>query len=107
MKCPTPGSAEDPTEGTGDAVPQVPEVAGLLAEAQILFQEAEQALSDGDLGTYQSKVKEAEDLIVQALQLDRLGLGHPDDPARAHGRGVSPPPPGNVRRRRDVVTHTR
>ena len=66
---PEPGSAEDPTEGTGDEASPAPEVAGLLADAQILFQEAEQALSDGDLGAYQSKIKEAEELIVQALQL--------------------------------------
>jgi uncharacterized membrane protein (UPF0182 family) len=44
-------------------------VTGLLAQAQILFDEADQALSDGDLGTYQDKVKEAEELIVQALEL--------------------------------------
>ena len=41
--------------------------ATLLEEAQILFDEADAALRDGDLGTYQSKVDEAQDLIAQAL----------------------------------------
>jgi hypothetical protein len=39
----------------------------LLEEAQILFDEADAALRDGDLGTYQSKVDEAQDLIAKAL----------------------------------------
>jgi uncharacterized membrane protein (UPF0182 family) len=39
----------------------------LLEEAQTLFDEADVALRDGDLGTYQSKVDEAQALIAKAL----------------------------------------
>jgi uncharacterized membrane protein (UPF0182 family) len=39
----------------------------LLEDAQTLFDEADVALRDGDLGTYQSKVDEAQALIAKAL----------------------------------------
>jgi uncharacterized membrane protein (UPF0182 family) len=39
----------------------------LLEDAQKLFDEADVALRDGDLGTYQSKVDEAQALIAKAL----------------------------------------
>ena len=68
---PEPGSPDEPTEGTGDPpTGDAPaEVADLLLEAQGLFDEAEQALTDGDLGTYQEKVREAEELLARALRL--------------------------------------
>lgn len=50
--------------GTGSDDP-----ATLLEDAQALFDEADAALRDGDLGTYQQKVDEAQDLIAEALAL--------------------------------------
>ena len=41
----------------------------LLEAAEVLFDEADVALRDGDLGTYQSKVDEAQALISRALTL--------------------------------------
>lgn len=52
--------------GTG-AVADDP--AALLQAAEALFDEADIALRDGDLGTYQSKVEQAQELISQALTL--------------------------------------
>ncbi len=66
-------------DGTGVVVPpdvddvEVPselpaDVQEALERAQQLFDEANAALRDGDLGTYQSKVEEAQALIDQALE---------------------------------------
>ena len=41
----------------------------LLEEAEALFDEADAALRDGDLGLYQEKVSDAEALIARALEL--------------------------------------
>ena len=41
------------------------EIAALLLRAEDLFAEADQALADGDLGTYQAKVDEARDLLAK------------------------------------------
>ena len=41
----------------------------LLQRAEKLFNEADAALKDGDLGTYQVKVDEAKILVAQALDL--------------------------------------
>jgi uncharacterized membrane protein (UPF0182 family) len=58
---PPPGEEEPPEDET---------VAGLLAEAQSLFEEADQILAtDGDLGEYQDKIQEAQELIQRALEL--------------------------------------
>jgi uncharacterized membrane protein (UPF0182 family) len=43
--------------------------ASLLSAAETLFEEADLALRGGDLGTYQSKVQEAQELISRALIL--------------------------------------
>jgi hypothetical protein len=40
-----------------------------LEQAQSLFDEADDALRDGDLGAYQDKVSEAQDIIAEALVL--------------------------------------
>jgi uncharacterized membrane protein (UPF0182 family) len=59
-----------PDEPAGeDGGAEITEVADLLAQAQVLFDEAEQALADGDLGSYQDKVEEARDLVGRAIQL--------------------------------------
>ena len=55
-----PGTAPETDTSTTDPVV-------LLEEAQTLFDEADVALRDGDLGTYQSKVDEAQALIAKAL----------------------------------------
>ena len=55
--------------GTG-TTPTVPKdsVADLLAKAQQSFADADKALKDGDLGTYQRKEKEGRDYVQQAEQ---------------------------------------
>ena len=54
---------------TPDVVPGVPEdVPSLLAAAAQAFDEAQIALDDGDLGRYQERVAEAEDLVDQASE---------------------------------------
>jgi uncharacterized membrane protein (UPF0182 family) len=57
-------STDSSTDGTVTDDP-----AALLEEAQSLFDEADAALRDGDLGVYQEKVDEAQALIEQALAL--------------------------------------
>jgi len=62
---------EDPAD-PGAEEPTVPaedeDVASLLADADTLLQEAEDALAAGDLGEYQDKVDEARELVDRALQ---------------------------------------
>jgi hypothetical protein len=41
----------------------------LLEAAESVFDEADAALRAGDLGEYQAKVREAEDLLARALDL--------------------------------------
>lgn len=55
---------DEPSEGTDEE-----RVAALLAEADQLLQEAEAALTDGDLGEYQDKVEAARALVEEALRL--------------------------------------
>jgi uncharacterized protein len=65
------GGGGAPTEGT------VEEQAGaLIQNALDLYEEADTALAEGDLGTYQDRVNEAQDLIAQAADL--LGGGSGD-----------------------------
>jgi uncharacterized membrane protein (UPF0182 family) len=65
------GEGEEPEEPTEPPVGEGAEAqaAALLAQAQTLFDEAEAALLAGDLGTYQDRVEEAQDLIAQARAL--------------------------------------
>ena len=60
----TEATPTDPNEPPDDAT-----AADLLAEADDLFGEAEQALKDGDLGKYQEKVEAARELVQRALDL--------------------------------------
>ncbi len=66
-------AAETPTDtGTPNAETDpgaTPDAVQLLDEADALFDEANAALADGDLGTYQSKIDEARANITQALSL--------------------------------------
>ena len=69
-----PGDVVDPdteTPGTpgNDGGPVANDPASLLRAAETLFEEADLALRGGDLGTYQSKVQEAQELISRALIL--------------------------------------
>jgi hypothetical protein len=63
--------SDEPTDEPAEPPAEDPdaEVADLLAQADQLFQEADAALADGDLGTYDDKVEEARDLLGQALEL--------------------------------------
>ena len=57
---------DQPDEPTGTTEEQIAE---LLLRAEGLFAEADQALAEGDLGTYQAKVDEARRLVEQAIDL--------------------------------------
>lgn len=69
-----PGDVVGPVDGTpggtgggDDLLSSDP--ARLLSDAEILFDEADIALRSGDLGTYQEKVRQAQNLISRALTL--------------------------------------
>jgi len=64
-----PDTTDPATTDPGTVVPGsgLTDPALLLERAQALFDEAEEALRDGDLGAYQDKVSEAQDLIAEAL----------------------------------------
>ena len=64
-----PDTTDPDTTDPGTVVPGsgLTDPALLLERAQALFDEAEEALRDGDLGAYQDKVSEAQDLIAEAL----------------------------------------
>jgi uncharacterized membrane protein (UPF0182 family) len=57
---PEPSPGESPGESPG---PLPEDVAGLVAEAQRLYDEAQAALTDGDLGTYQQRIDELADVL--------------------------------------------
>ena len=59
----------DATPTDPDAPPDDATAAELLAQADGLFEDAEQALQDGDLGEYQDKVEAARELVQRALEL--------------------------------------
>jgi uncharacterized membrane protein (UPF0182 family) len=62
-----PDTLEEPSDGTGSgSEPDALTVDELLANAVDAFDEAQRALADGDLGTYQEKVNEARRFIEQA-----------------------------------------
>ncbi|HSK94511.1 MAG TPA: UPF0182 family protein [Candidatus Angelobacter sp.] len=62
---PAPSPSPEPTDdGTGTPLPA--DVAGLVAEAQRLYDEAQTALRAGDLGTYQDRIDELAD-VLEAL----------------------------------------
>jgi uncharacterized membrane protein (UPF0182 family) len=61
------GSTTGNDAGTGTDTGTDTSTVVLLEDAQKLFDEADVALRDGDLGTYQSKVDEAQALIAKAL----------------------------------------
>jgi len=55
---------------TEEAIEDLPEdVQGILERARDLYAEAEEALATGDLGTYQSKINQAAQLVEEALTI--------------------------------------
>jgi uncharacterized membrane protein (UPF0182 family) len=67
----SPPTGETPPTGTPTAPspPSTDSIASLLDRAAKAFADADQALKAGDLGTYQSKVKEGQSLVQQAQSL--------------------------------------
>jgi uncharacterized membrane protein (UPF0182 family) len=63
------GTVVDPDGDGGDAVEVPEEVASLLAAAADAFEEADAALSDGDLAAYQAAIDEARGFLERAQQL--------------------------------------
>jgi hypothetical protein len=58
---------ENPDDGTANPPPTDQTPTDLLDQAETLFAEADQALQNQDLATYQAKVEEARALVQQAL----------------------------------------
>jgi hypothetical protein len=66
----TGGDNDTDTSGGSSVVdPDSTDPVVLLESAEIVFDEADEALRDGDLGLYQEKVREAEELLSRALEL--------------------------------------
>jgi hypothetical protein len=63
---PSPSPDESPGESPGDLPP---DAAGLVAEAQRLYAEAQDALDAGDLGTYQDRIDELADVLDALAEL--------------------------------------
>ena len=57
-----------PGDDGGDGVTVSSTVLELLDQAAAAFEEAQRALADGDLGAYQRKIREAEDLVARARE---------------------------------------
>src|SRR5262249_51780042 len=68
-------------------------VADLLAQAEALFTEAQEALQNGDLGRYQQLVNEARNLVRQASLLAGSDVAPPTTEAPP-GEGTSTTTPG-------------
>jgi hypothetical protein len=67
---PSEGAGETETPEGGETPPgSSTDAATLLQEAETRFDEAEAALKDGDLATYDQKLEEARDLVGRALEL--------------------------------------
>jgi uncharacterized protein len=59
-----PGASPEPSPSPGETPGELPsDVEGLIAEAQRLYDEAQEALADGDLGTYQARIDELADVL--------------------------------------------
>ena len=70
-EAPTPGGepGEPGTGGTAPSGTAQQQAAQLLDEANELFAEADAALTDGDLGTYEDRIAEARDKVDEAVAL--------------------------------------
>lgn len=71
------GADSEPTDPTEPVDPEAGQrsVEELLAAADQLFDEADAAFADRDLGLYQAKIDEARALVVEALELVEAGDG--------------------------------
>ena len=66
-EAPEPGESPAPSPSPGESPGELPpDVAGLVAEAQRLYDEAQAALDAGDLGTYQERIDELA-AVLEAL----------------------------------------
>ena len=63
---PSPGESPEPAPSPGD-LPA--DVEGLIVEAQRLYDEAQAALAAGDLGTYQERIDELEEVLDALAEL--------------------------------------
>jgi uncharacterized membrane protein (UPF0182 family) len=68
-----PETLEQQPSGGGDQPTDAVTVDGLLTKAVTAFEEAQKALDEGDLGTYQDKINEARGYIEQAQELEGGG----------------------------------
>jgi uncharacterized protein len=67
---PEPVDPTDPGEEPGESPGPLPEdVAGLVAEIERLYDEAQEALDEGDLGTYQERIEELGDALDALAEL--------------------------------------
>jgi uncharacterized protein len=80
------GAAEQPQEPGEEPTEPAADVAGLLAEAQQHFDAAQEALTQGDLATYQAEIEAAEAAIQQAAALAGVGTQE-EQPAEGGGGG--------------------
>jgi uncharacterized membrane protein (UPF0182 family) len=83
------GTVTPPPDGDGGGTGTDEERAQrLLQQAAVLFEEADAALRVGDLGLYQDKVRQAQDLVAEALSL----LGGEEEPTTSPTPTPSPSP---------------
>jgi uncharacterized membrane protein (UPF0182 family) len=73
---PSPSPGESPSPGASPSPGTTPspgaspdDVAGLVAEAQRLYDEAQRALADGDLGTYQDRIDQLDTVLDRLAEL--------------------------------------
>jgi uncharacterized membrane protein (UPF0182 family) len=65
-----PPEEQPPGEEPGEEPGELPaDVAGLVAEAQRLYDEAQAALAGGDLGTYQDRIDELDAVLAALAEL--------------------------------------
>jgi uncharacterized membrane protein (UPF0182 family) len=65
-----PGESPEPSPSPGESPGELPaDVEGLVAEAQRLYDDAQEALADGDLGTYQERIDELAEVLEALAEL--------------------------------------
>ena len=84
----TPSSSPSPSLSAPSGTAQQ-QVKGLLADAQQHFQKADEALTAGDLATYASEIKAAQQDVNQALSLSGQGASSSPSTAASPSAGAS------------------
>lgn len=87
------GAEEDgPAQAPGEGFD--PQVAALIEQALEAFDQAEQALSEGDLGGYQEATREAQDLLqqAQALTAGQAPVGDAEEQDAEDEQAATPEP---------------